>query len=120
MQGSMMQQDPQAALHGRKCCSRLMAQRETALLGAPSMMRLSPSGGHLWATVLALPSGHTHLGPGVPLDPVLVVGTASLEHGLLCATTARHLAHSGSAGAGQHLQQSDDGASTSPPGIPPG
>merc|ERR1712023_346876 len=32
----------------------------------------------------------THLGPAVALDTVLVVGTASLEHGLIGTTTTRH------------------------------
>lgn len=49
--------------------------------------------------------GHTtHHGPAVALDPVLVVGPAGLQHGLLRAAAASHHADHGAAGAGHHLR----------------
>ena len=44
-----------------------------------------------------------YLGPAIALDLILVVGVASLEQGLLCASAPCHLANHGSAGAGNDL-----------------
>lgn len=44
-----------------------------------------------------------YLGPAVPLCLVLVVGVASLQHGLLRAATASHLTNHRAACAGDHL-----------------
>ena len=59
----------------------------------------------------------THLRPAVTLDLELVVVSASLEEGLVAATTTRNLTHGGTAAGGDRLLGTGGELDAGEPGV---